>query len=100
MGGFVPPSGLEVQVEEFTVTMRGNGLAETLEGHLTRDLVLVFIQNHIDTLTDIFSHRNLGTFVQKLKLIVLIFRDVNGGRNFFAIHFSFQSSVVEGKICS
>jgi len=58
----------------------------TLKGHLTRDLVFVFVQNHINALADVFSNRNLGAFVEKLELIVLIFRDVYGGRDFFAVH--------------
>ena len=48
------------------------------EGHLSRNLILIPLENHVDPLTNKFRHGNLGLFIEQLQLLILVFGDVNG----------------------
>src|SRR5437016_367195 len=57
-----------------------------LERHLARQHVLVMLEHHVDTLADVDGDRHLGSLVQKLQPIILLRRDVDGGRDLLSGH--------------
>ena len=48
--------------------------------------MLVLLEDHVDALADVDRDGDLGSLVQELEPIVLLRRDVDGGRNLLPGH--------------
>ena len=56
------------------------------EAALSGQVVLVPLQDQIDALANVDGNRNLGARVQQVKELVLLRRDVDGGRDLLSGH--------------
>lgn len=61
-------------------------LHSRLETHLSRQDVLVVLQNEVDAFTDVDRNGHLRPVVQELQALCLLGRDVNGRRDFLSRH--------------
>jgi len=68
------PFGVFLTRDDITTHLR----TLNLERHLAGNLVLVLLQDHIDSLANILRDGYLSFLVEEFELFVLLFRNVNG----------------------
>ena len=68
---------------------RGRGV----QGHLARKLVLMTVEDEIDTLADVHRHGHFRALVQELESLVLLGGDVDRRRDLFARHLDLRSGM-------